>query len=307
MSAGALLGDVSDTARWVAYFRALESERSDALFRDPFARRLAGERGRSIAEGLAKGPLSWSVAVRTRVFDELILDAVHHGARVVLNLAAGLDARPYRLSIPSDVRWIEVDLPGIIDFKSAALAGERPACSVERIGLNVADPDARRDLLGRLRDPTERAVIVTEGLLVYLDTHEVASLSEDLHRWLPNAIWLLENISPEILARQRRLWGTRLRAARAEHKFAPPEGLDFFRPHGWVARSTRSLLDEARRLGREMPLPWLMRGASVLAPRRHERFRQAVVYAVMAPGASSATTASGARGSPRCSAESRPC
>ena len=100
LSAGAPLGDVSDTARWVAYFRALESARPDALFRDPLARRLAGDRGRAIAETLPIGPLSWSLAVRTRVFDELILDAVHGGVRVVLNLAAGLDARPYRLPPP---------------------------------------------------------------------------------------------------------------------------------------------------------------------------------------------------------------
>jgi methyltransferase (TIGR00027 family) len=281
LSGGALLGDVSDTARWVAYFRALESERADALFRDPFARRLAGERGRSIVAGLPKGPLSWSLAVRTRVFDELIMDALHHGTRVVINLAAGLDTRPYRLSVPREVTWIEVDLPGIVDFKNEALAGERPTCAVERIGLNVRDPEARRSFLGRLSESTEPALIVTEGLLVYLDTHDVASLSDDLHRLLPKAIWLLENISPGILARQRRLWGTRLKAANAEHKFAPPEGLEFYRQHGWVPQSTRFLLDEAHRLGREMPMAWLMRLGSVLAPRRHEHFRQAVVYAAM--------------------------
>lgn len=68
-------------------------------------------------------------------------------------------------------------------------------------------------------------LIVTEGLLVYLDTDEVASLADDLHRWSPTAGWILENLSPEILARQRRLWGRRLKAAHAEHKFAPDGAL----------------------------------------------------------------------------------
>jgi methyltransferase (TIGR00027 family) len=281
LSAQALLGDVSDTARWVAYFRALESERPDALFRDPFARRLAGERGRSIVEGLPKGPLSWSLAVRTRVFDELILQAVRDGTRVVLNLAAGLDTRPYRLSLPPDVEWIEADLAGIIAFKNDALARERPTCRVERVALDVMDPTARRDLLARVPSAAGRVLVVTEGLLVYLDAQAVTALAADLHRCLPGALWLLECISPEVLARQRRLWGTRLKAAGAEHKFAPPEGLEFFRPQGWVPRSTRSLLDEARRLGREMPMAWLMRLSAVLAPRRQERFKQAVLYAVM--------------------------
>jgi methyltransferase (TIGR00027 family) len=282
LSAGAPLADVSDTARWVAYFRALESERPDALFRDPFARKLAGERGRAIVERLPKGPLSWSLAVRTRVFDELILDGVRDGARIVLNLAAGLDTRPYRLALPAEVRWIEADLPGIISFKNEALAGERPTCAVERIALDVADLNARHEVLATVSHSAERVLVVTEGLLVYLDAKEVASLADDLHRHLPNALWLLENISPEILVRQRRLWGKRLTVAHAEHKFAPPEGLAFFQPHGWTPQSIRSLLDEARRLGREMPMAWLMRLGSVLAPRRHERFRQAVVQAVMA-------------------------
>jgi O-methyltransferase involved in polyketide biosynthesis len=76
MSAAPVLEDVSDTARWVAYYRALESERPDALFHDPLARRLAGERGRLMAERMAKLALPWAIAVRTRVYDELVLEAV---------------------------------------------------------------------------------------------------------------------------------------------------------------------------------------------------------------------------------------
>ncbi|MDE3110116.1 MAG: class I SAM-dependent methyltransferase, partial [Acidobacteriota bacterium] len=41
---------VSDTAFWVAHYRAIEGERPDALFHDPLAGVLAGERGRNIAE-----------------------------------------------------------------------------------------------------------------------------------------------------------------------------------------------------------------------------------------------------------------
>ena len=281
LSAPAPLGDVSDTARWVAYFRALESERPDALFHDPHARRLAGDRGREIVETLPKGPLSWSLAVRTRVFDDLILDAVRGGVRVVLNLAAGLDARPYRLSLPVNLRWVEVDLPGIIRFKSEVLGSERAACSVERVSLDIADRDARKDLLVRVGCEGMPVLVVTEGLLVYLDAEEVASLAEDLRRHLPSGPWLLETIAPDILARQRRLWGEKLRAAGADHKFAPQEGLEFFRPHGWAPRSTRLLMDEARRLRREMPLGWLMRFVSSLVPGRDEKFRKAVVYSVM--------------------------
>jgi methyltransferase (TIGR00027 family) len=273
--------DVSDTARWVAHFRALESERPDALFRDRHARRLAGDRGRIIAERMPKGPLAWSLAVRTKVFDELVLDAVRGGARVVLNLAAGLDARPYRLALPADLRWIEVDLPGIIEWKNEALAGERPACEVERVPLDLADRAARNALFARVSSGAARVLVVTEGLLVYLDEAEVASLAGDLHRAFPDSAWVIDNVAPIILARHRRMWGRTLRPANAEMKFAPAEGLAFFGARGWKPRVTRSLLEEARRLGREMPLAPIMRFFASLIPGRQETYRKAVTYSLL--------------------------
>jgi methyltransferase (TIGR00027 family) len=289
LSARAPLGDVSDTARWVAYFRALESERADALFHDTFARRLAGERGRAIAESLPKGPLAWSIAVRTRIFDELILEAVRESKiDLVLNLAAGLDARPYRLPLHADLRWIEVDLPGLIAEKGKALEGERPACKLERISLNLVDRDNRLEVLSRLSADASRVLVVTEGVLVYLDEAEVASLADDLHRFFPSGLWLLENVAPNILAQQGRVWSTTLRPANAEHKFAPASGLDFYRPHGWAPRETRSLLDEAQRLRREMRVvSWIRRIESLVPPlksvyaRRQAKFHDALLCVLM--------------------------
>ena len=93
--------NVSDTALWVAVYRAMETERSDALFSDPYARRLAGERGQAIVDAMPRGKsMSWPMVVRTAVMDEIIMRCVQQGARTVLNLAAGLDARPYRLPLP---------------------------------------------------------------------------------------------------------------------------------------------------------------------------------------------------------------
>src|SRR4029077_15412479 len=75
--APATLEHVSDTARWVALYRAMESERPDALFRDPYARRLAGKRGEQVLAGMPKGKaFAWPMIVRTAVMDELILRAI---------------------------------------------------------------------------------------------------------------------------------------------------------------------------------------------------------------------------------------
>src|SRR5215475_6737083 len=91
---------VSDTALWVAYFRARESQRPDALFRDPYAERLAGEHGFHLANTLVDGNKhEWAWVARTYLFDKFVSQEIQDGADLILNLAAGLDARPYRMDI----------------------------------------------------------------------------------------------------------------------------------------------------------------------------------------------------------------
>ena len=109
--------NVSDTARWVAIYRAMESERPDAIFRDPFARRLAGERGEEIVATLKQGrATAWAMIVRTAIFDEIIRERVASGGvDLVVYLAAGLDARPWRLELPASLRWVAVDFPRMIE------------------------------------------------------------------------------------------------------------------------------------------------------------------------------------------------
>src|SRR5436305_8472538 len=96
-----LVETVSDTARWVAAHRAVESARADAHFHDPLAALLAGERGAAIA---AKAPTmargGWAIVARTHAIDDLIDASLRQGCDRVLCLAAGLDARPYRLQLP---------------------------------------------------------------------------------------------------------------------------------------------------------------------------------------------------------------
>src|SRR5476649_959597 len=103
--------NVSDTARWVAVYRAMETDRPDAIFRDPFARRLAGPEGEAIVKAIPNGlQIAPPLIVRTAVLDELILDRIKcHAVDLVLNLAAGLDARPWRLPLPPALHWVDVD------------------------------------------------------------------------------------------------------------------------------------------------------------------------------------------------------
>jgi methyltransferase (TIGR00027 family) len=251
VKAEAVLQDVSDTALLVAVHRALETERRRPLFRDPYARMLAGERGARIARRMRHGQVSWPVVVRTVVLDELIMRTVERqpGA-CVLNLASGLDTRPYRLDLPADLLWVEADLPAILEYKAQRLAGERPRCRLERVAVDLTDAAARRRLLDQLVGrPT---LVVSEGLLAYLAAEDVAALGRDLAERRDFRWWLLDLPGPLFLKwGSRGSWGRQLSEANASFRFAPEEGPDFFRPLGWEPVEVRSSWEEARRLGRE--------------------------------------------------------
>src|SRR5438552_1547980 len=156
---------ISDTARWVAYYRAMETARPDAIFRDPFAERLAGPEGRQITETMKRGrDMAWAMVARTVSFDDVILDAIHgKGVDLVVNLAAGLDARPWRLDLPPNLRWADVDLPGILDYKLEVMASEQPKCRYEAIRVDLTDPARRDALLSQLAASAKKALVVAEG------------------------------------------------------------------------------------------------------------------------------------------------
>jgi methyltransferase (TIGR00027 family) len=272
----AVVDHVSDTARWVAAYRAMESERKDALFHDPFARGLAGDLGFEIARSVrgATRSAAAAVALRTCEFDELIGHCVRRGADAVVNLAAGLDARPWRMDLPASLEWFEIDLPGILAHKQATLGAVAPRCRLMQVAQDLTDADGRRAVLARIASAHRRVLVCAEGLLPYLDTPAVESLARDLRAEPTFAWWLVDFLSPAVVAYLKRAWSKTLRGS-AEIKFAPPEGLEFFERLGWRVDELRWLMDDAARLHREPPSGTLMRLVlSLVGPERREAFKK---------------------------------
>jgi methyltransferase (TIGR00027 family) len=243
--------NISDTARWVAVYRARETERTDAVFHDPFARRLAGERGEQIAASMPFAEKnSWPFVARTWLIDHVISSQVKLGTDMVINLAAGLDARPYRMNLPGSLQWIEVDLPEILAYKEDVLRNETPVCQIERVRLDLSDVAARRKLFSELGRKANRALVVSEGLLVYLDEKEVMSLGQDLAAARSFQHWVIDLTSPALLKMLTKKMGTPLDQAGAPFKFAPPEGPDFFVRSGWKPVEIDSVMHAAAKLNR---------------------------------------------------------
>jgi methyltransferase (TIGR00027 family) len=182
---------VGKTALGVARVRALESQREDRLFDDPYAQAFvdaapgAFPEERAVRERrAAHGPLaslgaafSAHAVIRTRFYDDFLTAATAAGSRQVVLLAAGLDTRAFRLAWPAGTRVFELDLPGVLAFKEAVL-GARGA--VPRCGRVTVPADLREDWPARLTaagfGPAEPATWLAEGLIIYLTAGEAGRL-----------------------------------------------------------------------------------------------------------------------------------
>ena len=278
------IAHVSDTAFWVAHYRGAEMTRPEPLFRDPLAARLAGEHGRRVAAQMPHPQMTrWVVTMRTLLIDAYIHEAIAAGVDTIINLGAGLDTRPWRLELPPTLRWVEVDYPHVIAFKQEQLRDEPPRCQLEQVPLDLADVPARRALFARLDAQAQKLVVLTEGVIVYLDVEAVAALADDLAALQHLVGWVTEYVSPASIAARRRA-GLDARMQNAPFRFKPADWHGFFAEHGFVATTMHYLADEAARVDCPAPLPWQARLLMKLlyrfaSPERRERFRQSAGYA----------------------------
>lgn len=273
---------ISDTAFWVATYRALESERVDALFRDPLAARLVEGRGRAIAIKMGDAArVGWSVAIRTYIIDQYIQDAIAQGCDVVLNLGAGLDTRPYRMVLPPKLRWIEADLPRVLDFKEHRLRDEIPRCQLTRVQINLGDHAARRALLTEIDAQAAKVLVLTEGVLPYLSMNEVSSLATDLQARPNFGLWVVDYFSKRLIKSLER---SRLyqKMGQLQFKFQPADWHAFFESHGWSVKKMRYLGEEGLRLQRPAPIPWWMKALARLIPHaKRSELQRVAGYALL--------------------------
>jgi methyltransferase (TIGR00027 family) len=280
-----LIKHVSDTAFWIAHYRAEETARKDGLFRDPFAARLAGEHGAKIAAEMPRSEMiAWTVVLRTRIIDDYILDAIKSGVDTILCLGAGLDARPHRMELPASLRWIEADYPHVIEYKEQQLAGEAAHCQLERVKIDLANLAARREFFAQVDTRSQKCLVLTEGVIPYLTDEQVGSLADDLHAIRCTQLWITEYFSPFMQAMRRR-WKTGM-MRNAPFQFEPQDWFGFFRQHGWQQKQIRYFAEEGRRY-RRWPtssflrrVMWLVMGALASKARR-EAMRKSAGYVLL--------------------------
>ncbi len=243
---GGEITHVSDTALMVAACRAHETELEDAFVRDPFAARLAGERGPAILRELPhSGVVRLGLAIRTRFVDELLLEALSaYPITTVLSVGCGLDTRPWRLSLPSNLRWVEIDFADVLDYKDKLMSGEKPTCRRERLTVDLNDSERRRAMYEAAGSAP--ALMITEGLLLYLPAATVEALAAESWKQSGVAHWVSDvttSAFSEVLG-----GGTDalrpIRHVQASDCLKGEQILDLLHRYGWMTSGWRSYITD---------------------------------------------------------------
>ena len=236
---------VSDTALMVAACRAHETGLQDAFVRDPFAARLAGERGEAILRAMPHSDMvRFGVAVRTRFADELLLEGLAaQPIKAVLSVGCGLDTRPWRLELAADLRWIEIDFADILDYKDRLMSGEPPRCRRERLPGDLNDAAQRLAIYKAAG--AETSLMITEGLLLYLPAATVAALAAESWGQSGVAQWI-SDITTSAFTRALRGVDTMqsLRHVQASDSLSGEQVLGVLGRHGWKTAAWRSYIND---------------------------------------------------------------
>ena len=280
---------VGSTALGVAAARAAETASENPLIQDPFAQVFLDAAGPGMWSLTSDPKLSAALtdlepgvgafrqvmvdfmAVRTKWFDELFLDAVSSGIRQVVILASGLDSRSWRLPWPDGTTVYELDQAKVLEFKSGTLArhGAQPAARLVNVAVDLRE-DWPKALQEAGFDSSAPTMWSAEGLLRYLPAMAQDLLFERIDALSAPGSRLATNgpsknaVNPELLASQREQ-STRFRAAAAqvlgaeipdvEELWYPEERteiVDWLGEHGWEATSI-GMADLLARHGRDIP------------------------------------------------------
>lgn len=251
-----VLDPVGQTARWVAAARAVESQRPDRLFDDPYAALLAGQDGETCLRvlGVQNVPIVAYLAMRTRFLDDLIADGVRAGIRQCVILAAGMDTRAFRLAWPEGMQVYELDRPAVLAVKDALLtkAGAEPSCERHVVGADLTQSWV--PLLQMAGFTAEQpAIWLVEGLLMYLEATEVQRLLATITGLAaPGSLIGGDIPSPPVRSLVSRP-GMSDRDRQLAPKFGTNAPETLFARHGWQV--TVATPDDVARAVRRPPVP----------------------------------------------------
>ena len=155
------------------------------------------------------------------------------------------------MDLPSQLRWIEVDLPTLVETKNTQLNGYTPVCTLERIGMDLSDRPARSELFARVAVTSKNALVITEGFISYFSNDDVAILAKELLA-LPAAAFWIQDFDNAGARKLPKGWAKKLEAA--PFRFRVSNWFEFFKQSGWQPHTIISCAEESKRINRPYPL-----------------------------------------------------
>lgn len=225
---------VSFTAKVMAAARALESMRSDALFYDPLAAKLAGEDAIEKARPIVEKNIQENspyLQVRTRFLDDFLL-AHADDIRQVVMLGAGLDTRAFRMNLSADTHLYEVDQQDVFAYKNPILEGDQPSCIRHVIAGDISQPEWSESLLQKGFQPDQPSLWIAEGLLYYLTEAAVRALMVIIQSLTPEGSCFAGDMMNDVVCNGEDEW------AKYWH-WGCNDPVSFLGRYGWQAQAVQ--------------------------------------------------------------------
>jgi len=188
-----------------------------------------------------------------------VLEVINENCvRTVVNLGAGLDTRPWRMDLPQDLRWIEVDFPAMLDYKAARLGTRQSRCRLEKVPADLSDPAERGQVLKALgKSPS---LMLTEGLLMYLSRQTVTALASEPADQTGVRWWIADISAIALMRHAHGDMAQGIESVRAENHLEAPEILDVAHDHGWKTAVFRSYVRDSAAVASERILKMMDAG-----------------------------------------------
>ena len=234
---------LGSTAYWTAAVRAMEHERPDRLFADPWAAALAGETGKAWINTRTPDSVA-PIVLRTRFFDDFLQRVTQQsGIRQVVLMAAGLDTRPIRLNWPEKTTFFELDQASLLVYKEQMLSAAGAVPGVERHAVSVDLTTTWKDaLLLAGFNAQSSAIWLLEGFLFYLATADLTRILDEVSSLAAEGSWLgFDVINSEVLTSPwTRAWVEMQASQAAPWIGTLDDPVGFLAQRGWMAELSQA-------------------------------------------------------------------
>lgn len=249
------MNPVSDTAFYTCGIREQDAKSAKPVCNDRYAARFMNARGAEVYSMFSGDKMGSNAHLaRHSMIDELVRAQVAADPDTcVVTIGAGFDSRPYRIKGGA---WIELDEPGIVEYKNERLAAADCKNALRRISIDFSR-ESLHDKLPRLV-PASKLVVVIEGVFFYLTEEQINATLDALQHAYPGHVLICDLMTRHVIESRYRKNHQKLQQMNAPFKFLADAPWETFTRTGYRLGSEASILK------RTFELTWNKRLASIL-------------------------------------------